>query len=104
MTSPSAPCCSSASAPSRDAFDDLDLVRLLAEQLQRLVPFELDAFEALVGFDDGLHLGLDALDVFGREGAFDVEVVIEAVIDRRADRVLGPGEQSQYRLCEHVRA
>ena len=42
-----------------DALDDLALVRLVGEQLERLVGRHLGAHERLVGLDDLAHPGLD---------------------------------------------
>jgi len=57
-----------------------------------------------------LHPGLDALQVFGREGAglamlvpAKVEIVVEAVLDRRADGQPRFGEQVADRLGHHMR-
>jgi hypothetical protein len=90
--------------PLGDAFDDLHLVGLVAEQLQRPVAVDLLAFEALVLLDDALHLPLDPLEVLGRERALDVEVVIEAVGDRGTDRVFGSGIELEHCLCKDVGA
>ena len=45
-----------------------------------------------------------AVEVLGGEGAAvgQLEVVVEAVLDRRADGERGPGEQVEHRLGEHV--
>src|SRR4029453_2271068 len=51
------------------------------------------AGEALALLDDLAHALLDALQILGPERLVDVEVVVEAVLDRRADAPLGPGEQ-----------
>src|SRR3712207_8911896 len=45
-----------------------------------------------------LHLRLDGFQVLGGEGALDVEVVVEAVGDRRADRELRAWEEVGDRL------
>ena len=50
-----------------------------------------------------LHPLLDALEVVGGERAADVEVVVEAVLDRRADAELGLGEELLHGLRHHVR-
>ena len=52
---------------------------------------------------DLLHLLLDGLEVLGREGLLDVEVVVEAVLDRRADAQLGLGEELLHGLRHDVR-
>ena len=43
------------------------------------------------------------LEVLGRERLLDVEVVVEAVLDRRADAQLGVGEELLHGLGHHVR-
>jgi hypothetical protein len=48
------------------------------------------------------HLLFDRGEVVGREGLVAVEVVIEAVLDGRADRDLGAGEQGLDRLGQDV--
>ena len=47
------------------------------------------ATEGLAILDDALHRLLDGLEVLGGEGLRDVEVVVEAVGDERADAQLG---------------
>ena len=46
-----------------DALDDLDLVRLIGEQLLGLVHRHLGTHERLVGLHDGTHLGLDRHEI-----------------------------------------
>jgi hypothetical protein len=88
-----------------DALDDLDLVRLVGEELLRLRHRHLRTNERLVRLHDRTHLGLDAGEVVvaerGATGQF--EVVVEAVLDGRADRELGAGEQPGDGLGHHVR-
>src|SRR4051794_25760307 len=60
--------------------------------------------EPLALLDDLAHAGLDLLEVIGCERPRYVEVVVEAVGDRRADAELRLGEQVLDRLREHVRA
>ena len=43
-----------------------------------------------------------AAEVVGCEGPPDVEVVVEAVLDRRADGEVGPLVEVEHRLGEHV--
>ena len=85
--------------------DDLALVRLVGEHLQRVVVGELLAHEALVLLHDRAHLGFDAAEVVVAErlAAGQLEVVVEAVGDRGTDRVLGAGEQPGDGLGQHVR-
>ena len=78
--------------------DQLDLVRLVlgAKPLDRLVGADLGALERLVGLDVGRHPLLDPLQVRLRwtRAVRELEVVVEAVLDRRADRDLGAGHRS----------
>jgi hypothetical protein len=85
------------------ALDDLGLVGLIREQLQSRCTIEFLALEVLVLGNDAQHLRLDALEVVGRERPFDVEVVVEAVLDRWSDRILGARVQREHRLSEDVR-
>jgi hypothetical protein len=61
------------------------------------------AREPLPALLDLLHLLLDGLEILGRERPLDVEVVVEAVLDRRADAQLGLGEQLLHGLRHDVR-
>ena len=83
--------------------DQLELVRLVRELGARLVLGDDAAREALARLDDLLHPLLERREVVRGERALDVEVVVEAVADRRADAELGLGEQLLHRLGEHVR-
>jgi hypothetical protein len=82
--------------------DDLPLVRLVGEPLQRLVPSQFLADERLGGGHDLAHPGFDPGQVLGREGLFEIEVVVEAVLDRGADRVFRSGEEVADGLGQHV--
>ena len=62
------------------------------------LPFERDALP-----DQLAHPRLDPLQVLPREGLFDDEVVVEAVLDGRADPVAGVGEQILDRCGQQVR-
>ena len=53
--------------------------------------------------DDLLHLRLDRRQVFRRERALVGEVVVEAVVDHRADRDLRAREQALHGLRQQVR-
>ena len=65
---------------------------------------DLVADERLVLGDDLAHAGLDPLEVVGAERAAvgQLEVVVEAVLDRRADGERGPREQVEHGLRQHV--
>ncbi len=96
--------CSGSLKRRLDAFDDLDLVGLVGEEFLGLVHRHLGADERLVRLDDLAHLGLDARQVVVAErlGVGQLEVVVEAVLDGRADRELRAGEQPGDRLRHHV--
>ena len=85
--------------------DDLALVRLVGEHVERGVVGDLVAHEALVALDDLAHLASDAPEVVVAEGLAvgELEVVVEAVGDRGPDRVLRAREQVGDGLGEHVR-
>ena len=87
-----------------DPLDDLDLVRLISEELLGLVHRHLGAHERLIRLHDLAHLGLDSPEVVVAErGAVrQFEVVVEAVLDGRADRELGAWEQPRDGLGHHV--
>ncbi len=87
-----------------DALDDLHLEGLVGETLEALLAGELLAHERLVLAHDLPHPGLDPAEVVLAEpsSAGQVEVVVEAVLHRWADGVLGPGEQVAHRLRHHV--
>ena len=78
-----------------DAADDLGLVGLahVLEVLDSLVARQHAARHRLVLGRELRHLLLDGGQVFRRERALVGEVVEEAVLDHRADRDLGVGEQ-----------
>ena len=69
-----------------------------------LVERQLEALEGLVGGDDLAHLGVDALQVVVGEGrpAGQLEVVVEAVLDRRTAGEGRAGPQLEHRLGQHV--
>ncbi len=86
------------------ALDDLELERVVAEQLERLGLGDLVAHERLALGDDLAHAGVEALEVVGREGLApgQLEVVVEAVGDGRADGEGGAGELVEHGLGQHV--
>ncbi len=85
--------------------DDLDLERIVLglEELHGLGLRHLLADDGVVLGDDPLHLGLDLLEVFGRERPARVEVVIEAVLDGRADADLHAREEALDGVRAEVR-
>ena len=83
--------------------DQLELVRLVGEFRARLVLGHDAALESLALPDDAVHLLLDGLQVVGGEGLLDVEVVVEAVGDRRTDAELRLGVDALHGLRHDVR-
>jgi len=78
-----------------DGLEQLDLVDLLclAHAADGLVSGQLDPLERQVLGDDRAHLVLDARQVIGADGLGQLEVVVEAVVDGRADGEPGAWEQ-----------
>ena len=79
----------------RNAADDLGLVALalLQEELDGSVSIPHLAHDSLVARDDFMHPLLDALEILRRERSAAGEVVVEAVLDGRADGHLCLGIQ-----------
>ena len=75
----------------------------MGEDLFRVVLGEILADERLGRLDDLSHALLDTFEVIGSERPPDVEVVVEAIRDRRSDGVPRSGEEITDRLCHHVR-
>jgi hypothetical protein len=88
----------------RDALDDLGLV-LLADGLEvgdGLVAVPDLADDLLVAVDDLGHALFDRREVVRAERLVAGEVVVEAVLDVRADGHLRAGEQLLHRFGQHV--
>ena len=85
--------------------DELDLVRLilLLEAGARLGAIELDALPRPALVELARDLRLDRREVLLADRLGELEVVVEAVLDRRADRDLDPGMQPTHGLREQVR-
>jgi hypothetical protein len=66
---------------------------------------QLEALEGLIGGDDLAHPRIDALQVVvgERRAGRKLEVVVEAVLDRRAARRTWPPATVEHGLCQHVR-
>ena len=90
----------------RDRVDDLHLEGLIGEERQAVVDRVLVAHERLVLGDDRAHLFVDAHQVVVTEvrAAGQFEVVVEAVGDRRTDRVVRAGPETGDGLGQDVRA
>ena len=88
--------------PRIDGLDDLPLEGLPGEHVECRVAAQLLAQEWLVLGDDLAHPAIDLGEVVGCEGPPDVEVVIEPVLDRRADGEMGTLVEVEHRLGEHM--
>ena len=80
------------------------LERVIGEKAPRIVQRDLGPDERPFLLDDLVHLLFERLEVFGRERLRDVEVVIEAVLDRGAEPDFRVGAQPAHRGREDVRA
>src|SRR5437667_11459335 len=58
----------------------------------------------MIGFDLLFHLGLDLLEILGRDAVAEFHVVVKAVLDRRTGSELGVGPEAQDGRGEHVGA
>ena len=89
----------------RDGVDQLDLeqLALVAEHALGLVARPHLLGEGFVARDDLAHLLLDGVEVLRRERLVAEEVVIEAVLDHRADGDLRARPQALHGLRQHVR-
>ena len=85
-----------------EALDDLPLVRLVRKAFERLLAGQLFPNEGLVRRPDLGHPRLDPRQVVRGERLRELEVVVEPVLDRGADRVLRAGDQVAYGLGQHV--
>ncbi len=85
--------------------DELDLVRLplRLEAALRLVGGDLLARPGAALLQLAQHLGLDPLERLLADRLGELEVVVEAVLDRGADRDLHAGIEPAHRLGEQVR-
>ena len=85
--------------------EDLDLERLvtLGEEGPPLRRRQDLALEPVVGRDGLGHPRFDLLQILGRQRAGQLEVVVEAVLDGRADAQLRAGEQVHDGLGHDVR-
>ena len=88
-----------------DVVDDLDLVVLAhgGESLFRRLALPYLALDRQVAFDDLVHALFDGNEVFRGERRLAREIVVEAVLDRRADGHLRARIQLLHRLRHDVR-
>ena len=89
----------------RQIVNQLYLVRLLAlfHELDGLCARQLEALELLLLLADFAHLCLESIEVLLREGERRIKIVVEAVVDGRADGQLHLRIQAFYCLRENVR-
>ena len=89
----------------RDGVDQLDLEVLahVAEGLLGLLARPHLLGEGFVARDDLAHLLLDDRQIFRRERLIAEEVVVEAVLDHRADGDLRAGPQRLHGFGQHMR-
>ena len=74
-----------------EILDALELERIVGEPLERLAARDLLAHERILLRHDLPHLGLERGEILGRERLGDLEVVVEAVVDRRTEADLRIG-------------
>ena len=84
---------------------ELDLVGLglRAEALERVLAWDLLATPGAPLLYLAPHLGFDRGEILLRDRLRELEVVVEAVGDRRPDRDLGSGVEPEHGLGEQVR-
>jgi hypothetical protein len=82
---------------------ELEGFALVGEQRLRLLAVHDLAGERGIARDDLAHLGLDDGKIVGREGLIPREVVIEAVLDDRANGDLRAGIELLHGLGHHMR-
>ena len=82
---------------------DLEVLAFVAKHLLRLVARPHFLGERFVARDDFAHFLFYGVEVFRRERLIAEEVVIEAVLDHRADGDLCAGPKRLHRFSQHVR-
>ena len=83
--------------------EDFLFVGSVGDHFFRFLARNIDSLELVVLLDDPLHLAFDLFQVFGRKRLGHVEVVVEAVVNGRADGQLRVREEAQHGLRQHVR-
>jgi hypothetical protein len=86
-----------------DTVNQLLFVGLIGEHATRFLLGDLLILEVVPLGDDLPHAGLNLLQVFRCEWPGQVEVVVETVLDGRADGNLTLGKLLQHSLGHHVR-
>ena len=88
-----------------EVFYRLQLVRLVLEELAGLVGVQDPATKGVVAPNDPAHPALDLREIAWRQGARQVEIVVEAVLEPVVGRSPGElrfGEHLPDRLRHHV--
>ena len=90
----------------RQVVDELDLERLFLffHKLDGLGARELKALELELFLADLAHLGFDLSQILRREGERGEHIVVETVVDARADGELHLGPEALDGLRQHVGA
>ena len=85
---------------------DLHLVRLVSclEDIVGLLPGNLLLYDVVLLGSELMHALLKLLQLLVREGVIDVDIVVEAVVDNRADCHLGLRIKLLEGMAEQVRA
>src|SRR5262245_7674740 len=100
--------------PVGDVFDDIKLEsrgfrsfregcqRALSRKLEDFLSGDFDAFEAMVGLYFLSHLLLDEPKIFRCDPMWQIDVVVETVLDRRSRGKLGLRPDPQNRCRQHM--
>jgi len=75
---------------------------LVFENLAGFIGADFPVDKVFLRLDQVLHAGFDDLEVLRGEGAGQIEVVVETVLNRRTDGDLRFGEHLQDRFCHDV--
>jgi hypothetical protein len=84
-------------------FNQLQLIRLILEELLGLLGGDLLAHESLILADKFLHARFDLGQVLRREGARQVKVIVKAILDGWPDGDFSARELLQHRLSHDMR-
>ena len=76
-----------------ELLEALELEGVVGEEVSGLVPGHDPALEGMIGAGDFVHALLDGLQLLGREGLRDLEIVVEAVVDGRSEADSGTRHQ-----------
>src|SRR5439155_5314921 len=83
--------------------DSLQLERIILEAPFCFYPAYLFTREGIISLHNLSHLFFDRLQILRREGPSDIEIVVEPILDRRAETDLGVGKELTNRRRQHVR-